>query len=328
MRAFATKTIDLRRTFLFYFSSVRTNRNSKDNSYICSEFLYNGNMQSNSISIRIKNRILSLSSPIVMGILNVTPDSFYPESRANTEERMIARATTILAEGGSIIDIGGYSTRPFAVEVTEKEELERLFGALTVIRKHFPDAILSVDTYRAHVADQVIREFAVDIINDISGGTLDPLMDEVIAYHQIPYILMHMRGTPQTMQQFTSYKNLFREVSLFFAQRIQRLSELGVNDIVLDPGFGFAKTTAQNFELLRHLSRFSLFEKPLLVGLSRKSMLYKSLHTDSEHCLPATIAVNTIALMGGASILRVHDVNEAVQAIAMYQNTYSLLSVE
>ena len=328
MHATATKPIDLHRTFLLYFSSVRITQNSKDNSYICSEFLYNGNMQSNSISIRIKNRILSLSSPIVMGILNVTPDSFYPESRANTEERMIARVKAILAEGGTIIDIGGYSTRPFAVEVTENEEMERLFGALTIIRKHFPDAILSVDTYRAHVADQVIREFAVDIINDISGGTLDPRMDEVIAYHQVPFILMHMRGTPQTMQQFTTYKNLFHEVSLFFAQRIQRLSELGVNDIVLDPGFGFAKTIAQNFELLRHLSRFSLFEKPLLAGLSRKSMLYKTLHTDAEHSLPATIAVNTIALMGGASILRVHDVSEAVQAIAMYENTYSSLIVE
>ena len=285
-------------------------------------------MQSNSISIRLKNRILSLSSPIVMGILNVTPDSFYEKSRVNTEERMIARVEAILAEGGAIIDIGGYSTRPFAVEVTEKEEMRRLFEALSIIRKHFPDAILSVDTYRAHVADQVIREFAVDIINDISGGTLDPLMDETIAYHQVPYILMHMIGTPQTMQQFTTYKNLFLEVTLFFAQRIQRLSELGVNDIVLDPGFGFSKTATQNFELLKHFSRFALFEKPLLAGLSRKSMLYKTLHTDADHSLPATIAVNIIALMSGASILRVHDVNEAVQAIAMFENTYSLSSIE
>jgi len=285
-------------------------------------------MQSNSISIRIKNRILSLSSPVIMGILNVTPDSFYSESRATTEERILARVKAILAEGGTIIDIGGASTRPFAVEISEKEEMKRLYGALTIIRKHFPDAILSVDTYRAHIADQVIREFSVAIINDISGGTLDARMDEVIAYHQVPYILMHMRGTPQTMLQLTNYKDLFHEISLFFAHRIQRLSELGVNDIVLDPGFGFAKTITQNFELLRHLARFSLFEKPLLVGLSRKSMLYKTLQTDATHSLPATIAVNTIALMGGASILRVHDVSEAVQAIAMYENTYSLLSVE
>lgn len=311
---------------LFFFSVAIGNY--KDIAYICSEFLYNVNMQSNSISLHIKNSLLSLSSPIVMGILNVTPDSFYAESRANAEESIIARVKNILAEGGTIIDIGGYSTRPFAIEVTEKEEMERLFRALAIIRKHFPDAILSVDTYRAHVADQVIREFSVDIINDISGGTLDERMDEIIAFHQVPYILMHMRGTPQTMQQFTTYKDLFHEVSLFFAQRIQRLAALGVNDIVLDPGFGFAKTSAQNFELLRHLSRFLLFEKPILAGISRKSMLYKSLHTDAEHVLPATIAANTMALMGGASILRVHDVKEAVQAIAIYENTYSPLSVE
>jgi dihydropteroate synthase len=263
-----------------------------------------------------------------MGILNVTPDSFYTESRANSEERIIARAKTILDEGGKIIDIGGYSTRPFAVEVSEKEEMKRLVLALSIIRKYFPNSILSVDTYRANIADQVIREFDVDIINDISGGVLDPRMDEIIAFHKVPYILMHMKGTPQTMQQFTIYKNLVQEVTLFFAQRIQRLSELGVNDIVLDPGFGFAKTVVQNFELLKHLSEFSLFEKPLLIGLSRKSMFFKTLNTDAEHSLPATIAANTIALMGGASILRVHDVKEAVQTIAIYKNTCSYSSID
>jgi dihydropteroate synthase len=263
-----------------------------------------------------------------MGILNITPDSFYTESRVNSEERIIARVKTILEEGGTIIDIGGYSTRPFAAVVSEKEEMKRLVRALSIIRKYFPNSILSVDTYRANIADQVIREFGVDIINDISGGELDPHMDKVIAYHHVPYILMHMKGTPQTMQQFTTYKNLVQEITLFFAQRIQRLSELGVNDIVLDPGFGFAKTTAQNFELLEHLSEFLFFERPLLVGLSRKSMLFKTLNTDAEHSLPATIAANTIALMGGASILRVHDVKEAIQVITIYENTCAYSSIE
>ncbi|MBB3188000.1 dihydropteroate synthase [Microbacter margulisiae] len=280
-------------------------------------------MQSNSISIRIKNRLLQLSSPLVMGILNVTPDSFYAESRTDTTDAIINRAQTILEEGGTIIDIGGYSTRPFAMEVCEKEELDRLSLALAIIRERFPDAIISVDTYRANIADYVIRNFEVDIINDVSGGTLDRHMDEVIAFHQVPYILMHMKGTPQTMQQFTNYKNLFHEVSLFFTKRIQELSELGVNDIIIDPGFGFAKTTKQNFDLLRHLSQFTLFEKPILVGLSRKSMLFKTLNTDPSHSLPATIAANTIALMSGASILRVHDVKEAVQTIKTYENTFA-----
>lgn len=308
---------------LFLLLQPLKKRNSKDISYICSEFLYNVNMQSNSISIRIKNRLLHLSSPLVMGILNVTPDSFYAESRTDTTDAIINRAQTILEEGGTIIDIGGYSTRPFAMEVSEKEELDRLSLALVIIRERFPDTIISVDTYRANIADHVIRNFGVDIINDVSGGTLDRHMDEVIAFHQVPYILMHMKGTPQTMQQFTNYKNLFHEVSLFFTKRIQELSELGVNDIIIDPGFGFAKTTKQNFELLRHLSQFTLFEKPILVGLSRKSMLFKTLNIDPSHSLPATIAANTIALMSGASILRVHDVKEAVQTIKIYENTFT-----
>lgn len=279
-------------------------------------------MVQNSISIRLKNQLYTLSSPVVMGILNVTPDSFYSKSRIQSEEEILDRCEAILSEGGSIIDIGGYSTRPTADSVSENEEKERLFWALEIIKKRFPEAILSVDTFRASIAEAVIKDFGVDIINDVSGGTLDDKMFEVIAKYNVPYILMHMRGTPQTMQSLTEYDNFMEDIMHFFAEKIRDLTAMGVSDIILDPGFGFAKTTEQNFELLRELSNFRIFDRPVLAGLSRKSMLYKSLNTDAEHSLTATIAANTLALAGGASILRVHDVKEAVETIAIFRQTY------
>lgn len=279
-------------------------------------------MVQNSISIRLKNQLYPLSNPLVMGILNVTPDSFYSKSRIQSEEDILARSEAILSEGGSIIDIGGYSTRPTAVTVSENEEKERLFWALEIIKKQFPEAILSVDTFRASIAEAVIQNFGVDIINDVSGGTLDAHMFEIIAKYNVPYILMHMRGTPQTMQSLTEYDNFMEEIMRFFAERIRALTAMGVSDIILDPGFGFAKTIEQNFELLRELSNFRIFDRPVLAGLSRKSMLYKSLNTDAEHSLTATIAANTLALAGGASILRVHDVKEAVETIGIFRHTY------
>lgn len=278
-------------------------------------------MSQNSILLRIKKRIFHLSNPVVMGIVNVTPDSFYENSRVLSERDILKRAEEILSQGGEIIDIGGYSTRPTAIDITPEEEFSRLSFAISAIKKEFPEAILSADTFRADVADKVITDFEVDIINDVSGGTLDDNMFAVIAKHNVPYILMHMRGTPQTMQTMTSYDNITEEILLFFTERINRLTQMGVSDIILDPGFGFAKTTEQNYELLRNLSDFSILNRPILAGLSRKSMLYKALNTTPEHALPATIAANTLALKGGASILRVHDVKEAVDAITVYRHT-------
>lgn len=279
-------------------------------------------MLTNSISLRLKKQIYSLSQPLVMGILNVTPDSFYSKSRLRSEEEILARAEEIVNQGGAIIDVGGYSTRPTAAAVTENEEKERLFWALEIIKKRFPEAIISVDTFRSTVAEAVIKHFEAYIINDVSGGTLDESMFDVVAKYNVSYILMHMRGTPQTMQSFTNYDNFMEDVMRFFAERINRLTALGVSDIILDPGFGFAKTIEQNFELLKNLSHFQIFERPILAGLSRKSMLYKTLNTDAEHSLTATIAANTLALAGGASILRVHDVKEAIETIAIFEQTY------
>jgi dihydropteroate synthase len=279
-------------------------------------------MSQNSISLRIKNTLHTLSCPMVMGILNVTPDSFYSKSRANSEQEIMSRAAEILEQGGTIIDVGGYSTRPSAPVINEKEELDRLFWALEIIKKHFSQATISVDTFRAPVAEAAIREFGIDLINDVSGGTLDDKMFEIVARYNVPYILMHMRGTPQSMQTFTDYDDLIEDILRFFAERINRLTALGVSDIILDPGFGFAKTVEQNFELLRKLSCLQIFGRPVLAGLSRKSMLYNTLNTDAEHSLTATIGVNMLALAGGASILRVHDVKEAVETVKIYNASY------
>jgi len=267
-------------------------------------------------SINLNGRLLSLKSPVVMGILNVTPDSFYARSRQADEAAVAQRIETILSEGGTIVDIGGYSSRPDAAEVTEEDEWQRIEPALKRMQKDYPDVPVSVDTFRAAIARRAVEEYGVAMINDISGGMLDPQMFGTVASLQVPYILMHMRGTPQTMQQQTDYDDLMEEIMLYFAQKVRMLRQLGVNDVILDPGFGFAKTLEQNYELMRSFAEFSLhFDTPLLVGISRKSMIYKLLNTTPENSLNGTTVLNTYALLNGADILRVHDVKAAAEAI-------------
>lgn len=267
-------------------------------------------------SINLNGRLLSLKSPVVMGILNATPDSFYAGSRQATEAAIAQRIETILTEGGTIVDIGGYSSRPDAAEVTEADEWQRIEPALKRMQKDYPDVPVSVDTFRAAIARRAVEEYGVAMINDISGGMLDAQMFETVASLQVPYILMHMRGTPQTMQQHTDYDDLMEEIMLYFAQKVRTLRQLGVNDVILDPGFGFAKTLGQNYELMRSLAEFSLhFDTPLLVGISRKSMIYRLLNTTPEESLNGTTVLNTYALLNGADILRVHDVKAAAEAI-------------
>ena len=267
--------------------------------------------------INVNGRLMDLSEPQVMGILNVTPDSFYAGSRAETEQDIIRRLHQIMDEGASIVDIGGYSSRPGAQEVSAEEEMERLRMGLKLIRKHRPDAVVSVDTFRADVAKMCAEEYGVAIINDISAGQMDDNMFPTIARLGIPYIIMHMKGTPQTMQVNPQYDHFLKEVFYFFSEKVQRLRDLGVKDIIIDPGFGFSfgKTLEHNYELMNHLEEFSLFELPLLVGVSRKTMIYKLLGTTPEEALNGTTALNTVALLKGAHILRVHDVREAVETV-------------
>ena len=266
-------------------------------------------------TLNIKGTLTSLDTPIVMGILNITPDSFYADSRKQTEAAIEERIQTILSEGGQIIDIGGYSSRPNAAEVTTEEELERLIFALKIVNAHYPDVTVSVDTFRAQVARRVVEEYGVAMINDISGGELDADMFHTVAELNIPYVLMHMRGTPGTMQKLTGYTDMMGEIILYFSRKVRELHLLGVNDIILDPGFGFSKTVGQNYELMKHLREFGEFDLPLLVGISRKSMIYKFLGGTPDDSLNGTTVLNTVALLNGADILRVHDVKEAVEAV-------------
>ncbi len=271
-------------------------------------------------TINFRGQVVKLDRPIVMGILNVTPDSFYDGGRYTYEEAIVKRAREILDQGATIIDVGAYSTRPGAADVPEKEEMNRLSKALSVIRDNFPDAIISVDTFRPSVADFVLREFQVQMINDIMGGGEDMRMFEVIARWNVPYVLMHIQGTPQTMQKNPHYDDVVQEIVLYFAERLHRLRGLHVNDVLLDPGFGFGKTLEHNYQLLAHLDIFKkLFDEPLLVGVSRKSMIFRLLGITPEEALNGTTVVNTIALMKGADILRVHDVSQAVEAIKIVE---------
>ena len=265
--------------------------------------------------INANGRLMDLSEPQVMGILNVTPDSFYAGSRAETEQDIIRRLHQIMDEGASIVDIGGYSSRPGAQEVSAAEEMERLRMGLELIRKHRPDAVVSVDTFRADVAKMCAEEFGVAIINDISAGQMDEQMFPTIARLGIPYIIMHMKGTPQDMQVNPQYGHFLKEVFYYFSEKLQRLRDIGVKDIIIDPGFGFGKTLEHNYELMNHLEEFSLFELPLLVGVSRKSMIYKLLDITPQEALNGTTVLNTVALLKGANILRVHDVKEAVETV-------------
>ena len=274
--------------------------------------------------INANGRLMDLSHPQVMGILNVTPDSFYAGSRKQNETEIVARVHQIIDEGGNIIDIGAYSSRPNAAEVSTSEEMQRLRFGLEIIRREVPDAVVSVDTFRADVAQMCAEEYGVAMINDISAGEMDKNMFATVARLGIPYIIMHMQGTPQTMQKHPHYDNVLKEVLFYFAEKVQRLRDLGIKDIILDPGFGFGKTLEHNYALLNQLEEFSVFELPILIGVSRKSMIYKLLDCTPEDALNGTIAVNTIALMKGADILRVHDVKAASESIKIVEATRSL----
>lgn len=270
-------------------------------------------------TINIKGSLLDVSSPLVMGILNITPDSFYAQSRIQSELGIIERVSEIIAQGGRIIDIGAQSSNPKSEFLSAGVEMERLDFALKVINREFPNVILSVDTFYADVARFCVEEHGVAIINDISGGQIDETMFAMAARLNVPYILMHMRGTPQTMQQYTHYDNFIQDIFYYFSEKVSQLHQLGVNDVIIDPGFGFSKTLEQNYELMANLKGFSAFDLPLLVGISRKSMIYKLFDTDAQNSLNGTSVLNTYALANGANILRVHDVKEAVQAIAIMQ---------
>lgn len=268
--------------------------------------------------INVNGHLLDLEYPRVMGILNVTPDSFYAGSRKQTEEEIINRCKQISDEGGCIIDLGAYSSRPNAEHISAEEEMNRLRGALKVINRHFPQAVLSVDTFRADVAKMCVEEYGVAIINDIAAGMMDDQMFATVAHLGVPYIMMHMQGTPQNMQVNPHYENILKEVLYYFSEKVQRLRDLGAKDLIIDPGFGFGKTIEHNYELMERMDEFSIFELPLLVGISRKSMIYKLLGGGPEDALNGTSVLNTIALSKGANILRVHDVKEAVEAVKIF----------
>lgn len=268
------------------------------------------------MTINCKGELLSMETPRVMGILNHTPDSFYEGSRV-TETTVLQRAEQMLMQGADFIDVGGYSTRPNAPEVSQDEELKRVLPVVQSLVKAFPEIRISVDTFRAEVARQTLEEGAC-MINDISAGLLDEQMLPIVAQYQVPYIAMHLVGTPQTMQQHTHYNDIIADMRYYFSERKAKALALGINDFIVDVGFGFSKTLDQNYEVLKHLELFHTFGCPLLVGVSRKSMLYKLLESSPAEALNATTAVNMAALMKGAHILRVHDVKEAKECVAIY----------
>ena len=269
--------------------------------------------------INVNGKLMDLSQPQVMGILNVTPDSFYAGSRGVAERDIIDRLRQMTDEGASIIDIGAYSSRPDADDVSTEEEMARLRHALNLVRQHQPDAVVSVDTFRADVARMCVEEYGVTMVNDISAGEMDDEMFPTIARLGVPYIAMHMKGTPQTMQINPQYEHFLKEIFYSFSEKVQKLRDLGVKDIIIDPGFGFGKTIEHNYQLMNHLEEFKLFGLPLLVGISRKSMIYKLLGTTPEEALNGTTVLNTIALQKGAHILRVHDVKTAVEAVKIVE---------
>lgn len=265
----------------------------------------------------LKGRLVSLEEPLVMGILNVTPDSFYDGGRHTSKTQLLKRAEEIINQGATFIDIGGYSSRPGAIAISEEEEADRVIPAIKSIARTFPDTFISIDTFRASIARKAVEEGAC-LVNDISGGSLDERMFETVSTLNVPYVLMHMRGTPQSMTKLTDYDDIVLDLIDYFQKKVFQLRSLGQKDILLDVGFGFAKTREQNYELLRKLNYFKVLELPLLVGLSRKSMVYKTLDIPVDDALNGTTIVNTIALCKGAAILRVHDVKEAVEAVKLY----------
>ncbi|MBN8673615.1 MAG: dihydropteroate synthase [Chitinophagales bacterium] len=270
-------------------------------------------------TLNCKGRLLVIDKPVVMGIINITPDSFYRDSRRQGTDAVLKQAEKMLKEGAAILDIGGQSTRPGSEKLSAEQELERIIDPITAINTHFPDTFISVDTYYAEVVKEAIAAGA-SIVNDISAGSMDGKMISTVAALQVPYVLMHMQGTPQTMQQQPIYENVTKEVLDFFIQKKDELQQAGIHDVIIDPGFGFGKTIAHNFELLRNLSVFKMLDAPLLLGISRKSTIYKTLDIAAEQALNGTTVLNTIGLMNGAGILRVHDVKEAKEAINLFSN--------
>lgn len=266
------------------------------------------------MTINCKGTLVDLSSPKVMGVLNITPDSFFDGGKYKDETAILSQVEKMLLEGATFIDVGAYSSRPGAAHISEQEELQRIVPVINLLVKYFPETILSVDTFRSKVAEVTINSGAA-IVNDISGGNMDVKMFETVAKLQVPYILMHMLGTPQNMQKNTVYNDVIQDIISFFAKQIFQLHELKLNDVIIDVGFGFGKTIDQNFEILKNLPLFECLEAPILAGISRKSMLYKTLDISAQEALNATTTANTIALLNGANILRVHDVKEAIEAV-------------
>ena len=266
-------------------------------------------------TINLDGKIIDLTQPVVMGILNVTPDSFFDGGKYKTEKKVLKRAEEILEQGGTIIDIGAVSTQPGQEGISTKEEIDRLLPAVKAVKKAFPEANISIDTYRSWVALKIIEDCGPCIVNDVSGGNFDEHMFDTIGKLDVPYILMHMQGTPLKMQENPQYEDIIRDISLFFTDRVKRLTKAGVKDVIIDPGFGFGKTLDHNYELLNRLDSFKVFQLPLLVGISRKSMIHKLLGSNPEEALNGTTVINTLALMGGTDILRVHDVREAMEAV-------------
>lgn len=272
-------------------------------------------------SLDLRGNLMDLARPRVMGILNITPDSFYDGGRYTEEYRIIDHVTFMVDSGADIIDVGGCSSRPGAGVPDAREESERVLPVLKLIRDRYPDIPLSLDTFRSRLAEKAIAECGVDMINDVSGGEMDPGMYNVVSKYQVPYIVMHMRGIPANMQTLTEYGNILKDLLGYFTRKTDQLRQMGLNDIIIDPGFGFAKTLEQNYYLLKHLSAFRMLNTPVMVGFSRKSMIYKYLDINASEALPGTIVLNTIALLQGVDILRVHDVREAVEAIALVRKT-------
>ncbi|WP_320815718.1 dihydropteroate synthase [Flavobacterium sp.] len=269
------------------------------------------------MTINCKGNLIDLSTPKIMGILNITPDSFYDGGSYNNESEILSQVEKMINDGATFIDVGGYSSKPNSEFVSEEEELNRILPLVQLILSKFPDVLLSIDTFRSNVAKQAINKGAV-LINDISAGLLDDKMLVTVADLQVPYIMMHMKGTPQTMQSLAKYDDVVKEVMFYFSERVNAARKLGINDVIVDPGFGFAKTLEHNYEIMQKLDFFSILELPILVGISRKSMIYKLLENSAQEALNGTTVLNTIALQKGAQILRVHDVKEAQECIKIY----------
>ncbi|MFV5700044.1 dihydropteroate synthase [Flavobacterium sp. ZT3R17] len=269
------------------------------------------------MTINCKGQLIDLSTPKVMGILNVTPNSFFDGGKYKNDNEILSRVEKILIDGATFIDLGAYSSKPSAEFVSEEEEISRIVPAIDLILKKFPETIISIDTFRAEVAKASIESGAA-IINDIAAGNLDEKMFDIIAKYNVPYIMMHMRGNPQTMQTLTNYGDIVKEMVFYFSERIAKARSFGINDLIIDPGFGFAKTLEQNYEVFQKMELFNLLELPMLIGISRKSMIYKTLNSNAEQALNGTTVLNSLALTKGAKILRVHDVKEAMECVTLF----------